>query len=82
VRVTILEPGYEKIQPDQIRIMVVEPFVIEPSRPVYILPTSEYKFNLAKLIMGEKGDISRERISTPSEKYQWSVSNATIGSIL
>jgi hypothetical protein len=62
--------------------MVVEPFVIEPSHPVYIMPTSEFKFNLAKLIMGEKGDISREKIVTPSEKYQWSVSDAKIGTVL
>jgi hypothetical protein len=36
----MLEPGYEHIAPDEIKVSIVKPFVIEPEHTVFMLPTS------------------------------------------
>ena len=39
--VEILEPVYDKtIQSVQVTLLVVDPFIIEPSKPIFISPTS------------------------------------------
>ena len=82
LQVTILEPGYEtQIKADRINLSVVEPFIVEPERPVFILPTSQFKFDLSKIMISDTGEISKEAISTPSIKHDWSVSNTTGGEI-
>lgn len=42
VSVRIREPGYENVLEVAIRLTVVDPFVLLPPRPAYILPTSPY----------------------------------------
>jgi len=49
IKVRILEPGYELINSVQVTILVVDPFVIEPQRQIFLLPTSSFNYNLAKL---------------------------------
>ena len=51
---------------------VTEPFVILPSNTVYLLPTSQYKFELAKVNL-KNGEMDFNKISLPSPKYEWNV---------
>jgi hypothetical protein len=50
LKVAVIEPGYEHIVPVEVTILVVDPFVIEPKGPIYILPTSQFDFSLFRLI--------------------------------
>ncbi len=80
--VKILEPFYDKsVASAQVTFMVVDPFIIEPSRAIYILPTSEFKLNLAKLKKSNDGVVSKERILLPSAQYVWSIKDEIIGRI-
>ena len=49
VSVKLLEPGYEDVNVATIDLTVVNPIVLLPEEPVYILPTSEFSFSLAHL---------------------------------
>ena len=51
VAVKLEEPGYEKIALVTKKMTVVDPFIILPSEPIYILPTSEFPFTLAHIDM-------------------------------
>ena len=47
--VKIKEPGYENVPPVFVTLTITEPFVIIPQKTVYILPTSKFQFQLAKV---------------------------------
>lgn len=49
VSVKLEEPGYESVKLVTKRLTVVDPFIILPAEPVYILPTSEFQFSLAHI---------------------------------
>ena len=67
LKVQILEPIYDKsVSSTFVTFTVVDPFIIEPSRAIYILPTSEYKLSLAKLKKSEAGLVERENIPLPN----------------
>ena len=66
VSVRILEPGYEQVKEVTIRLTVVDPFVLLPARPAYILPASPFQFSLAHLRMEDDG-IAHAPISLPDE---------------
>lgn len=40
--VKLEEPGYEAVTIVHKKLTVVDPFIILPAEPVYILPTSEF----------------------------------------
>jgi nuclear pore complex protein Nup210 len=80
VSVRILEPGYEQVGEVAIRLTVVDPFVLLPPRPAYILPTSPYQFSLAHLRMEDDG-IQHASIRLPDDQYEWSVEEPIIGSV-
>lgn len=61
--------------------MVVDPFIVEPSRAIFILPTSEFKLSLAKLKKAESGLVTKESISLPSSQYLWSIPDDSLGTI-
>ena len=61
--------------------MVVDPFIVEPSRAVFILPTSVFKLSLSKLKKSDTGVVSRENIPLPSKQYLWSIQDENIGTI-
>jgi hypothetical protein len=44
VSVRLLEPGYETVNPAYVTLTITEPFVVLPSKTVYLLPTSKYQF--------------------------------------
>jgi hypothetical protein len=47
--VKIMEPGYETVGAAFVTLTITEPFVIIPQKTVYILPTSKFQFQLAKV---------------------------------
>lgn len=51
VSAKLLEPGYESVQPVAIGLSVINPIVLVPPEPVYILPTSQFKFGLNHLLL-------------------------------
>lgn len=55
VSVKLEEPGHEAVKLVTKRLTVVDPFIILPAEPVYILPTSEFPFSLAHLDMEADG---------------------------
>jgi len=68
LKVQILEPIYEKIVAStSVTFMVVDPFIIEPSKAIFILPTSEYKLSLAKLKKSDSGVVTKENIPLPNK---------------
>ncbi len=68
LKVQILEPIYDKnVVSTSITFMVVDPFIVEPSRAVFILPTSVFKLSLSKLKKSDSGVVTRENIPLPSK---------------
>lgn len=61
--------------------MVVDPFIVEPSQAIFILPTSVFKLSLAKLKKSDTGVVTREKISIPNKQYLWSIADENIGTI-
>ena len=61
--------------------MVVDPFIVEPSRAVFILPTSVFKLSLSKLKKSDTGVVTRENIPLPNKQYLWSIQDETLGAI-
>jgi hypothetical protein len=55
IAVKLEEPGYEAITMVLKKLTVVDPFIILPAEPVYILPTSEFQFSIAHLDMDSDG---------------------------
>jgi hypothetical protein len=67
LKVQILEPMYDKsVASTSVTFMVVDPFIVEPSRAIFLLPTSEFKLSLSKLKKSDTGVVARENISLPS----------------
>jgi hypothetical protein len=81
LKVRVFEPGYETIKPAEVYILVIDPFIIEPQRPVYILPTSAFVYKLTKLAKMDNGDMSRLPISLPNQQYEWSNQDHAVGRI-
>jgi hypothetical protein len=82
LRVQILEPIYDKnVVSTSITFMVVDPFIVEPSRAVFILPTSVFKLSLSKLKKSDTGIVTRENIPLPSKQYLWSIQDVNLGTI-
>ena len=80
VAVKLEEPGYDKVKMVTKRLTVVDPFIILPAEPVYILPTSEFPFQLAHLDMENDGTENRP-IKIPSSQFMWSTVDTSIGTI-
>ena len=78
--VKLEEPGYEAVKIVHKNLTVVDPFIILPAEPVYILPTSEFQFSLAYLDMEADGTETRP-IKIPNPQFKWSTEVAEIGSI-
>lgn len=68
----ILEPGYETIQTASVVLTITEPFVINPSQTVYMLPTSKFKFSLEKVSL-KSNQMQFYPIPLPSKQYQWNL---------
>ena len=79
VQVRLEEPGYENILDVTKKLTVVNPFIILPPEPVYILPTSEFQFALAHL--DYDGDGKHEPIQIPDPQFWWSTPDEHIGKI-
>lgn len=62
VKVLCLEPGYEHILPVEVTTLVIDPFVIEPQDPVYLLPTTRFDFSLLKLNKQETGEVKNSKV--------------------
>lgn len=80
VAVKLEEPGYEGVKQVTKRLTVVDPFIILPAEPVYIVPTSEFSFALAHLNMETDGTEHRP-IKVPNPQFKWSTKDTQIGSI-
>lgn len=79
ISVQIKEPGYDYIKSVSVKIQVVDPFILEPHREVYILPTSSYDFKIHKLVRDKDGAINQETQALPSPRYTLGVANKTLG---
>ena len=73
LRVSIIEPGYEKVVPAEIKLIIVNPFEITPLKPVYLLPTSKYQFGIDLINIRMDSRLERSPIQIPHPNYQWSV---------
>ena len=78
VTVKLEEPGYESVLLITKKLTVVDPFIIQPSEPVYILPTSEFQFSLVHLDM-DSDSIDNRPITIPDPQYKWSTAQSEIG---
>jgi hypothetical protein len=81
VRVHCLEPGYEQIQPVDVVILVIDPFVIEPQLPQFLLPTTRFDFKLVKLNKQDNGEVLRNVVKLPDTQYKWSVDDELLGQV-
>ena len=78
--VRIMEPGLEDIESAAVSITVTEPFVVIPSNTVYMLPTSKFHFDLAKVSLRDS-EMHFAKISLPSKQYSWSTLDSDKGDI-
>ena len=69
ISVEILEPGYSSVEKAKVPLTVVDPFVILPSQPAYILPVSPFKFELAHLRLEDNAKSVHDPISLPDSRY-------------
>ena len=70
--VKIVEEGYEDVPPAFVTLTITEPFTIIPSYTVYLLPTSVYKFDLAKVSL-KNNEVQYYKIDLPDSQYDWEV---------
>jgi len=42
VKAKLMEEGYETVSPSNILISVIQPFILIPSYPIYVLPHSKF----------------------------------------
>ena len=80
VSVKLEEPGHESVKLVTKKLTVVDPFIILPAEPVYILPTSEFPFSIAHLDMEADGTVTRP-IKIPNPQFKWTTGTVDIGSI-
>ena len=73
----ISEPGYEEIAKAYVDLTITEPFVIQPSRTVFILPLSQYHFKLAKVTL-KNNEMDFTPIALPNDKYDWFIEEADL----
>lgn len=69
LRVSIIEPGYEKVVPAEIKLIIVNPFEITPLKPVYLLPTSKYQFGIDLINIRMDSRLERSPIQIPHPNY-------------
>ena len=62
-------------------LTIVDPFIILPARPAYILPVSPFTFELAHLRMEENAKTINIPISLPDARFEWSVTEPIIGAV-
>ena len=77
----IVEPGYDRVPDIYIPLTVVDPIVILPKYPAYILPVSPFKFDLAHIRLEDNAKPTLMNIILPDPRYEWSVSEPIIGFI-
>ena len=53
----VLEPEYEYVKLVEVTVLVVEPFIIDPEDLVYLLPTTQFDFNLIRLNKLDNGEL-------------------------
>lgn len=70
ISVKINEPGYEHVKGSFVTLTITEPFTILPSNTVYILPTSNYQFQLAKVSLREH-NMTYHNVRLPDSQYKW-----------
>ena len=80
VTVKLLEPGYEDINMASVVVTVVNPIVILPQEPVYILPASHFFFSLSHYQLEDDG-LTYTPIKIPDSNYKWIVEEDEIGSV-
>ena len=77
---TINEPGHESIKKSSVILTITDPFIVQPSKTVYLAPTSKYSFKLARVSL-KNNDMTLSPISIPSKQYQWNVDDKRLGDI-
>ena len=78
--VKLSEPGYEEVPLSKVVLTITEPFVVIPQQTVYLLPTSKFQFQLAKVTLSDS-NMTFIPISLPNKQYQWNVDDAGKGAI-
>jgi len=70
--VKLVEPGYESVALTYVTLTITEPFVVIPQKTVYLLPTSKFQFQLAKVSL-QNNDMQFFPIQLPSKQYEWNI---------
>jgi hypothetical protein len=76
VSAKLLERGYEEVAPATVAIQVIEPFILKPQHPVYVLPNSKFPFSVFRV-----REDRETQVTLPSREFQFSVSDEAIGEI-
>ena len=70
--VKLVEPGYESVALTYVTLTITEPFVVIPQKTVYLLPTSKFQFQLAKVSL-QNNDMQFFPLQLPSKQYEWNI---------
>jgi hypothetical protein len=70
--VKLVEPGYESVALTYVTLTITEPFVVIPQKTVYLLPTSKFQSQLAKVSL-QNNDMQFFPIQLPSKQYEWNI---------
>lgn len=66
ISVRILEPGYDHVATAYVTLTITEPFVLIPQKTVFLLPTSKFQFQLAKVSL-KNNDMQFYPIALPNK---------------
>lgn len=73
VSASVIEPGYENVSPIEVKLTIIDPVEIIPTKPVYLLPASVFKFGLDNLVITQEDKIEKYPIALPNRNYKWQV---------
>ncbi len=74
VQVRVRERAWQGMEPDIIKLLVIENMMLQPSMDVYILPLSFVQYRVER-----RKHWRSEVIAMPSEQYSLELTNTTVG---
>lgn len=76
-----MEEGYEGVIPTDTEISVIQPFMLIPSYPIYILPHSKFQYQIAWIYQGANSQTHTKLVSLPNQDFKFSLGKGDPGKV-
>ncbi|KAM4721755.1 LOW QUALITY PROTEIN: nuclear pore membrane glycoprotein 210 [Rhinophrynus dorsalis] len=73
LRARMLEPVYEKVNPAEVRLLILENILLNPASDIYLLVGSSIQYKVQKIKQGKITDLAM-----PSEQYAFQLQNHVV----